>query len=885
MIYTSSAATSNLKVYNSLIIYVMFFRKIVLENYLPFSHVGNKRVEIRPASPGVAINGGNGSGKSSLLRAIGVTPWSRSDFGKNGSVLMEVEHNGAIYQISADFSNAAAPNHFIKDGKELNIGGTGETQKDLVEEHLGLNNAIWDLLSGGVNICELPASARKKLFSTHYPSDLTFVLEYHKKVCSQIRAYGNQLKLLQGREGSYRASLMDPAELEKLREERDTYLLIIDRIDKFNLLLENEIMRLRENEAMKHEYHPEDLDDIIHRFNVLRQAYVHEFLNIDRNRNLGEKIDASGLEAAYSRLNAELKHAEQDKERITASLVETRDELNKFANIKYASKDDKRLSLTNELNVVNMEIGMLEKEYAWKDKPLIPFDKLIDTVEIERDISDMVNNLKQYSGSLMGAEQISLLKNDITIAKNTIATLNREKLDLTDQLTKAEDRLSKLTKNSYPQDCTRACPLRATVESSVRDVKLRIEALKSRLDAIDKHMTASAELIAENDAKYREIAPSIPVMRMLWDTLTANYLGEIALQGEDYVECLNNRATEIINRVRNAVDYSKKYHRHKNLVDRKENITHTLAMMKTMETAQLSAEVIEGIIADRERKINDGVAKLSEIENICDKLASEMERITDIGSLLRDVARLTERTKICLNIKLIRNRIEFDQEIIREHLSLKNHLSTRLREIERVLQDQKRLSDILNTETLPQLELIKKQKARWEAVEAGLSPSKGLPCIYLVRFINKLIERANALIREVWDHDMELVFLSEDDDLDFTLQVMHNKSTVVKDVSWCSMGEQTMINLAMTLAICMERGYLKQYAIKLDETDAALTENHRSKLVQMIGRLLAEGEIKQLFMVSHFFAQTGIPNVENVVLSTDGIVLPNSYNENVTITK
>ena len=861
----------------------MFIKKVLLEGYIPFSNSGLKHVEFYPSEPGICILGGNGAGKSSLLRAISPFPQSRPSYQKNGKYEMQVEHSGNIYDISSDFSNAGSPNHFIKNGTELNAGGTGDVQKDLVEEHLGMKPYIWDLISGNVHICSLVKSARKQLFSAHYPSDLSFVLDYHKKVCSQIRAYGNQLKLLQSREGSLNAAKINSAEVERLKRFKAAAEEVIDRIDKINLLLENEVNQLRAHDAMKHDYHPDDLEGIEYKFHCLRDAYVNEFVNIEDARELGEDVDREHLRINYARLNSELQHLEKDRDTITGNIQDIRDELNKFANLKYASTDDKKSSLINDMQVVDREIAVLEADKSWETTGIIAHDKLLDLEEHLHEIYDLVTNLKQYSGRLIGQEEISKIKNDVYIARNTVVTLQREKRELESELAKAKSRLEALTRNSYPLDCSRTCALRSTLESSVRDVRLRIDKINERIKSIDAHAMAAAELISSSEKRLQEIAAAIPVMKTLWDLLSDNYLTDIALKGEDFVECLNQRGQEILNRVRRAEEASKKFYRYRNLQDKHAQIEHTLSMMESVEKTQLSAEVIDGIIADRERKIDEGLRKLTSIEGMCNDLVRRMNRMTHVGELVRQIDDLTERAQVAINIKIIRTRIEFDKEMIAEHIRVKNELNSKLREIESTLQDQKRVDDILNTEIIPTLEKVRSEKQKWEAVEAGLSPNKGLPCIYLVRFINRLIARANAYIKEVWNHDMELVYRSEDEDLDFTLPVMMNKSIVVDDIALCSKGEQSMIDLAFMLALCVERGYANTCAVKLDEIDSGMTEEHRTKLIGLLDRLLSDGEIKQMFLVNHFAIQTGLTHSECIVLSTDGIIVPQVYNTNCDI--
>ena len=856
----------------------MFFQRVCLDNYIPFSHGGVKHVEFEPHEPCVAILGGNGSGKSSLLSQLSVLPQARTLYSKNGSISLTVEHNGDLYDISSDFSKASAPYSFKKNGEELNIGGTSETQKDLVEENFGLVPYINSIVSGKAQLCNTIKSARKTLLSECYPSDLTFVLEYHKKVCSQIRAFGNQIKLLQTREGSLSSALLSPAENKRMSDIRDTYLGVIDRIDKVNLLLENEIIELRRHPAMQHEYHPEDLQNIEFEIEKIHRRYVAEFLDINETRHLGETIDSEHLGINYATLNTELLHLEKNKETISENLQTIRDELNKFANLKYSSTDDKRTALVNELNVIKNEAAALEEEKAWNDMVIIPMNKVLDVIECESDIDDMVSNLHQYTGSLLDQETLDRTRNDIYIAQSTIKSLTAEKTELETQIAKSEARLEQLTKNSYPQDCQRVCPLRSTVEGAIRDVRLRIESYKGRIADINKHMTGASVLIETNTKLLNEINPAYPVIRRLKSTLEDNCLIDIALRGEKLIDCLNSHGQDISNRIRIGLAASKKYHRCQNLKNRIEQITHTLGMMDSLENTQMSTDVINGIIADKEKKLEAGISKLEEIDARCAKLVAGMDHIANINGILRELQTIITRTETAMNIKLVRTRIEFDKEIIAEHTRIKNDLSTKLREIERTLTEQKRISDILHSETLPQLENIRKEKQKWEAVEQALSPTKGLPCIYLVRFINRLFARMNAYIKEVWSYDMELVYLNEEDDLDFTFQVMINKSSIVQDISVCSNGQKAIIDLAFILAVCVERGWNNKFAICMDEVDSALTDEHRGKLVGLISELLDNGTIKQLFLVNHFAIQTGIQHCETVALSTDGVVLPAEYN-------
>lgn len=860
----------------------MFWKRIDIQGYLPFTHVGNKRVAVDFVEPCTAILGGNGSGKSSMLRLLNPIPATRTDFVKDGKVVKVLEHAGHVYTLTSDFSNATAPHSFKKDDIELNLSGTTDTQRDLCAEHLGWSNLINDLMSGSIHICSMQKAQRKQLFSSAYPSDLSFVLEYHKKVCSQIRTFANQIKLLQNREGSLVSSLIDENERSRMSEWRATALSIIDRIDKANLLLENEISQLKAKSEYSndHQIDPEKL-------RIQLETETHDLktmlLDPSHTRLVGNDLQAEALRIRYAHVKQEKDFLDDKKNGILKNLSSIRDELDKFTRIKNAPASDKKDELNNELILIDKEMTELQQHPSWKEVPSIQADRINLITDLVPALNEIVASLHGYAGKLIGNEELSKLRSENDSYTFTLNGLITEKVGLDNQLASQRSRKSMMTQNSYPSDCSRVCGLRATLEASIRDIDLRIAEIEARLKDIHETSVKIDAKLKANQSVLQEVSPALPIMKNLYDKLSENYLLDLALNGESFVDCLNNHCGDITNRIVRGIESSKIYHRYKELFDRKESIKNTLIMMESNEKVNLSLEVIDDIINDKQSKLEAGIKELDDVESKIASVAKTEQLVSDAGSHVANMSDLIKKLNDTLNKKIIDNRIEFDKILINEHLNVKNSISTKLREIERTLDEQKRIIDILNTEIKPTLEDLRKQKMDWELMETGLSPTKGLPCIYLVRFMNRLISRANAIISRIWYCDMELAYIDEKETLDFTISVILNKSTTVKDISLCSKGQAEVINLAMLLAICIERGYLNQYPILLDEVDGALTPEHRANLVQLLSDLIDDGTIKQMMLVNHFAMQTALVKSESVCLSSDGILIPNEVNLHATI--
>ena len=857
----------------------MLFKSADLVGYIPFTHVGNHHVHIDFTTPVTAILGSNGCGKSSLLRILDVaSPPIRTDFLKDGSIEMVVEHDGHIFTLSSDFKNASAPHSFKKDGIELNPSGTSDVQRDLASEHLGVTPMINELMAGNIHICSMQKALRKQLFSAMYPSDLSFLLEYHKKVCSQVRALGNQIKLLQGREGSLMASLIEESERTRLTQWCETAQAIITRIDKINLLLETEVAQLKNHEALKKPYNADKLATVEEDLNNNLQLYRRMLMDHSFGKKFGETITKESLHDQFIQAKNEVEHICDTKKMIESNLITIRDELDKFIKIKTTPTSDKKDAMTNELELLKKELEDVTKNPQYPEYPMIQKDKMPGIKDLVIELEKTIAVIHPYSGKLIGQEEITKLRSENDTIRFSLGQYMAEKSGIEGQLSQCRSRKDMLTQNSYPKDCDRVCGLRATLEASVRDIDLRIAELEARLKKIHEDVIHQSKHLEDNQKVLQEISPVLPTLKKLYDKLSENYLIDLALDGETFLDCLNEHCFEITNRITRGYEAAQLYYRGRDLTDRITAITDTLSMMEANEAAQLSAEMIDDIIVEKQTKFESTMLDLDRIDKEYERVARSMCHYAGMENILKDIERIIQNANDGFNALLIQKRIEFDEQIISEHNNVRNVLSSKLRETEHTLNDQKRILDILSTEIRPTLTDLRQQKNDWELVESGLSPTKGLPCIYLIRFMNRLIARTNAFIEQVWYCDMELAYIEEKDSLDFSMQAIFNKSTTVKDISLCSKGQQAVIDTAFMLALAVERGFVNWMPVKLDETDAALTPEHRAKLVQLLSDLIENGTIRQLMMVSHFAAQTGIPNCENVVLSGDNIVLPEEYN-------
>jgi len=195
--------------------------------------------------------------------------------------------------------------------------------------------------------------------------------------------------------------------------------------------------------------------------------------------------------------------------------------------------------------------------------------------------------------------------------------------------------------------------------------------------------------------------------------------------------------------------------------------------------------------------------------------------------------------------------------------------------LETIVKEQSGYLTRLKEEIEPSIQEISGKMKKLVAVAEQLSPVSGIPYRYTVRYVNTVLQLANMFIRQVWNYDIELAYFDENkqNDFDFNFRLLINHNSEVKDIKLCSKSQKSIINLVMRLAICIYRGYIHQYPLKLDEIDDGCSPIHQDRLTSFLVEFLNKKNILQAFIVNQSVAvSSSFTDAGMILLSEDEIV-------------
>lgn len=843
----------------------MFIKRVILDKYKAFDFSGIKKLDMDTTGSNVQlIIGDNGSGKSSLLRAITPVPPTRTDYKKNGSFSIEIHHDGHEYILSSDFSNKVSPHSFICDGEELNVGGTTGVQTGMIESHLGYSNEIHKLTHLESDITKMTRSQRKAFLFANTRADLNQFLDKHKKICSRIRGFKSTINTLTARKAESDTFAVSEEELGLMTTWKDNLIKAINVLHNWIWQIDTKISELDSQSVESTDF---DLDEFkiamktITRIKAAFHTIQMTTDNVDywKSRMLQCETTLKHREAQLETIISELSELQKQKD-ISEAVAEL-GELEKLI-ITYSDEID---SLKTQ-NVADASVSKsdLDSLYEFETNVYPLLDSLAQAPVRKLWTPDLISKIEQRQWSYVNE-------------------LNK----LVPQLTELAADFEKLSFESKqipmaPTDCHREdCGLLHTAktrEQEVRDKQVSlgktIERLTERKNALEKKTKILGDKLSAQ-YPYRDLISRIdqlirdyPVVRQLFkiscyrDLNIKDPLFLLTLCKQKYAEGERrlkiNQLTEEIMKLKVKRDSLK-------------------------SSSSKSVKFVDEMIQRKKKEQKVAIAEFNAVENDKKHMAWVVTQIEEKNNALGSLASWEERLDTHQNTIKINRELEFFKQLRNRCVEAQDEIQEELLDLQAKVKEQTSLKD-KRAELDELIQRAKQDLREYEIIEKCLSPAFGIPQKYMARYMNAIIDGANGIIARVFSYHFKIRPVDENTPLTFDLSAEVG-DVIVDDVSNCSTGQQDMINLAWTLSMMIQLR-LVNYPIYLDEFGNTFDEHHRQRLLNLITELQNLRVITQVFMINHHaIVHEGILDRDVLVLADSNIMVPEVYNEHVEIAK
>ena len=840
--------------------------------YKPLGHGGITFLKIGVTDQVICVIGQNGSGKSSILRLLNPQPATSTDFEKEGSTKLIIEHEGSTYEVGSDFTRPKGAHFFIKDGEELNESGTTGTQQQLATLHFGYTNLIKDITSGNVHICELSKAERKKLLLACYPTDLSFILQHHKNICTKVRAAKSNLKMLHMNKLEIEDNMIGDDEYKQLTGLIEHINDFRFDVDKWVHILNNEIDTWKRHEAFTSRI---GMNNHIDHDAVRQQARIlHNQATLRRLTK--PHIFEDNTKGKIELVTMELTHNHHQVSELTTQANELTTEIDEFETLA-------NVNVSDELGQLDGEYGNLEEEIRNLD-----IDHTVDVLEVGtwenfdlQELNVLLGAIVTAECDIWSSEKLNHARHEINVKRNSLAVLEGDHRRSDQNETRLAARYSREQGSGYNPACALPCQLKSNFNRVVSDLKIELDTCRAT-----KQTTADTmrSLQAEIDKTLIDMEGPIQCEKIVEKIEMIFYRNDwlkLTLKRKHLVQVLIESPMNILNAANKLIDNTRKVKQSDQLNERMKNIEYRRKVLR--DTKVPTKEFICKSLISKKANLEMVTEKYGNHKDKVQELNRTLDDLRSIDGISDQVIALTNDTINKSNFLMIQGKLDMLNGMVCDLITYRKIVDEKQVEIKAIVKDQASLRIRLNDEIEPNVIRQEKWLTKLQHIESALSPNGGFPHIYMTRFVNSIILAANEYIRIVWEYDMRILPLKETGTLDFTFKVKINNNGTVKDVSICSKAQKMVINLAWTLALYNQMN-LKGYPLLLDEPDDGMSAGHRTNLLTLLNTLLRQGDVKQLFLVNHFNSLfTAFANSQIVCLNEQGIAVPKEYNQTVEI--
>lgn len=806
--------------------------------------------------------------------------------GENGLKNIVFMDDATIYNITHTYTwNEKNKSHSIKsyierNGEELNPNGNVRSFASIIKDEFGIEQNLLRLFRLGSNVTSVidMRGTERKLFVSTLMEDTDVYEMLYKKLRDDMKKLNAQISVLTNRANSLTNDSLDVLN-DRLADLEDDIAGLEYRVGEYN---KDIYLVEAESAAILSGY--DNLDSYVNRYESLDAVIKKENKRYhDVEKEFKAMIDLpteSEIAKEVGIIEGKIQSIEDQIKQLTA----THDKLTGEITV----LEDKKKTFSSDT-----QIKMLKANY---DQAVATYEEYKQHAEWT-DVDLTSNQMRTFLGDLntfntkiseLRANNLSLLNtvaySDSTIllsAKGELGKLSAQKLKLQRELNNIEFSASYHCSDFLviPPKCPagKNCPYVATHPYSL--------GLGSDSDAIANRRKSINDQIATIDGRidelndYPVIYSQLATLRKLWDNLypIMEKLGILLIHNFATIvttsrEWYNSRLLSDINE---AIEKREKL---SSMADNIIRMREILEQNSMVEVDELNKK-LANMLTDRDNLIDQIMLANSDKK----QLHAELDKLADIHSKVLERDHLKREMEELLSSK-DNNVAEFDRlsaniDKIYSNKKLVDTIRPKLQdtksELIRVNKQRDNLkiliNDVINTSN--ELDSLVVEQMFLKHIVSAVSPSEGIPLVYVERFLDSCREIMNDLISDVFSDQIVIQkFIINENE--FKIPYTMN-GTLISDISFCSQGQKSIISLALAFAMIRQaiEGSDSSFVyniIGLDEVDGALYKSSRNDFINVLFKQLKAIHAEQAFLISHNNTFDGFD--VNIIMTTDEIV-------------
>lgn len=817
----------------------MIIDEVTLIGYKRFTVHAVNGITIRPSKQMQLIIGTNGSGKSSFMAELSPLPANPAFYTTQGKKEFKCRDHGNVYVLTSSFN--PKPHHsFLKNGEELNDGGTITVQKELVKREFGLTQDLHDLLTGEINFTSMSPQDRRYWITRISKTSYDYALKVYNRFKSSARDQKGVVKHLAGRVSQETQRLQQLGNIDGLEE----------RVKEINEELRI-LLAHRKEGVVKNVFDPTPLmrsleSDIQYCRGLV--TYVPMGKEYKCLRDVTDDVE---------RLQRQIEHHRELVNQYSRDYTGVEDTVNKL--LKFQRDDSPSMSL-EEAEAQLM--GRIDETRA----QLGLFTELTEANETHKDLQRVLTSLVQLFQQLPDNSQGTYSKANLEALKTRIGD-RRTQLDSSRRRLAQMDTRMELINTAKDVTCPN-CQYIWRPGFSEQEfenlyeqsghLRTHVEHEEHSLEE-DLHQLETMESVGQLYRQLRTMIQAYPRLAPMWDRIMSERLH------------LFQPASAIQMFYQFDADLRTQVHLDELLADAKE-----LKALREGHATQGEAAYFHAHMQDLAGRIETHTLHVNELQS---ELTTVVAYRDKVQRLYQGLDGIEEKIKILKQrsseeIERLRNE-HIDQAMRQRHTKLGMYQST--------LNDKQAISAVLDdlSESYRQAELYAQVD---KILTRAMSPSEGIIADELMSMIRAMTDRMNAVMDQVWSYDLKIQPCNiEEGELDYKFPVYSAKTDVTSaDVSKGSKSQKKMIDLAFRW-IVMFFLELTEYPYYLDEQEEGMDDQHRLNLIGLIKMVTEHHPSSQLFMVSHYFSTYGsLTDTQTCVLDDANVGIPDNANEHVT---